>query len=93
MILQFIITFLPSENDELNSDTDRLIEEGEGSGCGISWLCDPDGLFHRLIALSLMSLLGFGAYFCMDNPGALQVTIIDFFYSSCKRKKGIEIYN
>ena len=91
MIFQFIITFLPSENDELNSDTDRLIEEGEGSGCGISWLCDPDGLFHRLIALALMSLLGFGAYFCMDNPGALQVRIIYFFYSRVKKEKKFTI--
>ena len=65
--------------DESQRDNDRLIESSETRGCGISWLCDPDALCHRLIALSLMSLLGFGAYFCMDNPGALQV-VIDHFY-------------
>jgi hypothetical protein len=29
-------------------------------------------LCHRVIALTLMCLLGFGSYFCFDNPGALQ---------------------
>ena len=65
-------------DDESQRDNDRLIESSETRGCGISWLCDPDALCHRLIALSLMSLLGFGAYFCMDNPGALQVVIVHF---------------
>lgn len=59
--------------EESEQETNRLIEDSDVSGCGISWLCDPDALCHRLIALALMSLLGFGAYFCMDNPGALQV--------------------
>jgi len=27
---------------------------------------------HRVFALALMCLLGFGSYFCFDNPGALQ---------------------
>jgi len=39
----------------------------EGSCC-----CHPQALFHRLIALVFMCLLGFGSYFCFDNPGALQ---------------------
>ena len=74
------IRFFKLENEESVRDTDRLIDDAETSGCGISWLCDPDALCHRLIALALMSLLGFGAYFCMDNPGALQVMIHTFFH-------------
>ena len=34
---------------------------------------DPRSRCHRLVALILMCLLGFGSYFCMDNPAALQV--------------------
>jgi hypothetical protein len=33
---------------------------------------DPNALCHRIIALALMCTLGFGSYFCYDNPGALQ---------------------
>lgn len=32
----------------------------------------PNGPGSRMIALLLMSLVGFGAFFCFDNPGALQ---------------------
>ncbi|XP_005393164.2 PREDICTED: major facilitator superfamily domain-containing protein 1 isoform X2 [Chinchilla lanigera] len=37
-----------------------------------SALCDPGRLAHRLVVLLLMCLLGFGSYFCYDNPAALQ---------------------
>ena len=63
-----------SGTEESEQDTDRLLEDSNTSGFGISLICDPNSIFHRLLALALMSLLGFGAYFCMDNPGALQVT-------------------
>ncbi|GJQ70395.1 hypothetical protein Trydic_g22824 [Trypoxylus dichotomus] len=33
--------------------------------------CDPRGKCHRFIALVFMCFLGFGSYFCYDNPGAL----------------------
>ncbi|KRT85788.1 membrane transporter [Oryctes borbonicus] len=33
--------------------------------------CDPRGKCHRFIALLFMCFLGFGSYFCYDNPGAL----------------------
>jgi hypothetical protein len=46
------------------------------TGCGASFCCDPRSRFHRFIALVLMCLLGFGSYFCFDNPGALQVLMI-----------------
>ena len=35
--------------------------------------CDPQSSFHKGIALVLMCSMGFGSYFCYDNPGALQV--------------------
>ena len=40
-----------------------------------SCLCHPQALMHRIMALMLMCLLGFGSYFCYDNPGALQSEI------------------
>ncbi|XP_004704171.1 major facilitator superfamily domain-containing protein 1 isoform X1 [Echinops telfairi] len=38
-------------------------------------LCDPSRLAHRLLVLALMCFLGFGSYFCYDNPAALQTQI------------------
>ncbi|KAJ1088043.1 hypothetical protein NDU88_001202 [Pleurodeles waltl] len=37
--------------------------------------CDPSTLGHRLIVLGLMCFLGFGSYFCYDNPAALQIQV------------------
>lgn len=34
--------------------------------------CHPTGKAHRFIVLTFMCFLGFGSYFCYDNPGALQ---------------------
>jgi len=34
--------------------------------------CDPRHWVHRYIALIFMCFLGFGSYFCYDNPGALE---------------------
>ncbi|KAH8241780.1 hypothetical protein KR026_011604 [Drosophila bipectinata] len=34
--------------------------------------CMPTSKSHRFMALVFMCLLGFGSYFCYDNPGALQ---------------------
>ena len=33
---------------------------------------NPVSLLSRALALLLMSAVGFGAFFCFDNPGALQ---------------------
>ncbi|XP_050307536.1 major facilitator superfamily domain-containing protein 1-like [Anthonomus grandis grandis] len=33
--------------------------------------CHPSGKAHRFIALVFMCFLGFGSYFCYDNPSAL----------------------
>lgn len=50
-------------------------EEDKNPGCDIG-LCDPRRPLHRFIALIFMCLLGFGSYFCYDNPGALQDTFM-----------------
>jgi len=49
------------------SDMEVELEGWEGSCC-----CHPQAFMHRVMALILMCLLGFGSYFCFDNPGALQ---------------------
>ncbi|XP_032661396.1 lysosomal dipeptide transporter MFSD1 isoform X2 [Chelonoidis abingdonii] len=38
-------------------------------------LCDPRRLAHRLLVLVFMCFLGFGSYFCYDNPAALQTQV------------------
>uniref|UniRef100_A0A1A9VXR8 Lysosomal dipeptide transporter MFSD1 n=1 Tax=Glossina austeni TaxID=7395 RepID=A0A1A9VXR8_GLOAU len=43
----------------------------EPVGCS-SACCNPTSSLHRFLALIFMCLLGFGSYFCYDNPGALQ---------------------
>ena len=43
------------------------------TGCAGSCCCHPNAFCHRMIALFLMCMFGFGSYFCYDNPGALQV--------------------
>ncbi|TRY77914.1 hypothetical protein TCAL_07172 [Tigriopus californicus] len=47
------------------------------TGCAGSCCCHPKSFCHRLTALILMCLLGFGSYFCFDNPGALQREVKD----------------
>jgi len=46
--------------------------EVELDGCAGSYFCHPQKFGHRFLALALMCLLGFGSYYCMDGPGALQ---------------------
>ncbi|KAG4066419.1 hypothetical protein HA402_007055 [Bradysia odoriphaga] len=53
----------PSNDNELDVQTDC---------CSKFACCDPKSTFHRFLALMLMCLIGFGSYFCYDNPGALQ---------------------
>ncbi|XP_022183884.1 major facilitator superfamily domain-containing protein 1 [Nilaparvata lugens] len=45
-------------------------------GCADTFT-DPTRGGHRFIALILMCLIGFGSYFCYDNPAALQDAFID----------------
>ncbi|KAL7741008.1 hypothetical protein ACLKA6_013448 [Drosophila palustris] len=49
------------------STRDTVLAVPTDPGC-----CDPDSTPHRFLALVFMCLLGFGSYFCYDNPGALQ---------------------
>ena len=57
-----------STTEQSNINVQEADEEFQGNCC-----TDPRSRCHRLIALILMCLLGFGSYFCMDNPAALQV--------------------
>lgn len=42
-----------------------------------SWsICNPRKSLHRYFVLIFMCFLGFGSYFCYDNPGAIQKQII-----------------
>ncbi|KAM3929935.1 lysosomal dipeptide transporter MFSD1 isoform 2-T2 [Leptodactylus fuscus] len=38
-------------------------------------ICDPSRFAHRSVVLVLMCFLGFGSYFCYDNPSALQTQV------------------
>ncbi|XP_058453968.1 major facilitator superfamily domain-containing protein 1-like isoform X2 [Malaya genurostris] len=53
-------------------DDDDGDREQQPVGCGSSACCNPSSALHRFMALILMCLVGFGSYFCYDNPGALQ---------------------
>nr|XP_055051865.1 major facilitator superfamily domain-containing protein 1 isoform X1 [Misgurnus anguillicaudatus] len=57
----------------LNEDDD---EDDEGVLESMSPLCDPRHLLHRIVVLCFMCFLGFGSYFCYDNPAALQTQVI-----------------
>ena len=54
-------------------ETSPLISPLE-TPCTRVW--SPTSLATRVTALVLMSLVGFGAFFCFDNPGALQTEVI-----------------
>lgn len=46
------------------------------TGCADTF-SDPKRGGHRFIALILMCIIGFGSYFCYDNPAALQDNFIE----------------
>lgn len=54
-------------------------DEANPGAPAASWalpaLCDPSHLVHWLLVLLPMCFLGFGSYFCYDNPAALQTQI------------------
>ena len=60
-----------------NSSEDN-VKNTNGEACPrehwSSWF-GADGLITRISALILMSIIGFGAFFCFDNPGALQTEV------------------
>ncbi|XP_069562388.1 lysosomal dipeptide transporter MFSD1 isoform X2 [Brachyistius frenatus] len=47
-----------------------------GPGRPMAAICDPSHLLHRVVILVFMCFLGFGSYFCYDNPAALQTQLI-----------------
>ena len=53
--------------DEDDDDSRPL----KSSSC-INFVCDPSKFAYRYFALIFMCMLGFGSYFCYDNPAALQ---------------------
>lgn len=55
------------ESDPLVQYSDKEAKEG----C-IGYMCNPRKAFYRYFALIFMCMLGFGSYFCYDNPAALQ---------------------
>ncbi|XP_056329392.1 major facilitator superfamily domain-containing protein 1 isoform X1 [Danio aesculapii] len=59
----------------LDEDKD---EDGDDKGRSVHLnpLCDPNHLLHRIVVLIFMCFLGFGSYFCYDNPAALQSQVI-----------------
>ncbi|XP_062409222.1 major facilitator superfamily domain-containing protein 1 [Sardina pilchardus] len=66
------------EDEDLISEEDPLTRQGDGSGRGgrLSPICDPAHWLHRIVVLVFMCFLGFGSYFCYDNPAALQTQVI-----------------
>ena len=56
-----------------DDDTTPIIQTEPQYTGSFSFFCDPQSICHKGIALALMCSVGFGSYFCYDNPGALQV--------------------
>ncbi|XP_034484091.1 major facilitator superfamily domain-containing protein 1 isoform X1 [Drosophila innubila] len=68
------------EDEERIVDNEEVSAEAEESGgrqdnelaLPSGGCCMPSSTSHRFLALIFMCLLGFGSYFCYDNPAALQ---------------------
>lgn len=55
---------------ENGNEESTLIVSNEESCCG--GICDPNRLCFKSIVMLMLCFLGFGSYFCYDNPAALQ---------------------
>ena len=62
---------LTTSSDTSDDRTPLVDSAGYMGPCG--FFCNPQSICHKAIALALMCSVGFGSYFCYDNPGALQV--------------------
>jgi hypothetical protein len=60
----------PTERDPLIQYVDD--KEPESKQNAVNIICDPRKFYYRYFALIFMCMLGFGSYFCYDNPAALQ---------------------
>ncbi|XP_023663084.2 lysosomal dipeptide transporter MFSD1 isoform X1 [Paramormyrops kingsleyae] len=59
----------------MDGEGDSFPSRDGGSSNSMLAICDPTRLAHRFVVLLLMCFLGFGSYFCYDNPAALQTQI------------------
>ncbi|KAG8001954.1 Major facilitator superfamily domain-containing protein 1 [Nibea albiflora] len=64
------------ERQSLLGDENDGREADRGPGRPMPAICDPSHLLHRVVVLVFMCFLGFGSYFCYDNPAALQTQVI-----------------
>ncbi|XP_051934630.1 major facilitator superfamily domain-containing protein 1 isoform X2 [Hippocampus zosterae] len=52
------------------------VEESGHVGTPLPAICDPAHVLHRVVVLVFMCFLGFGSYFCYDNPASLQTEVL-----------------
>ncbi|XP_054651215.1 major facilitator superfamily domain-containing protein 1 isoform X1 [Dunckerocampus dactyliophorus] len=64
---------LGAEEDE---DSLPVRPASDQTGRPLLAICDPAHLLHRIVVLVFMCFLGFGSYFCYDNPAALQTQVL-----------------
>ncbi|KAF3847631.1 hypothetical protein F7725_020659 [Dissostichus mawsoni] len=64
------------ERQSLLGDEAEGRQAAGGPGRPLPAICDPGHLLHRVVVLVFMCFLGFGSYFCYDNPAALQTQVI-----------------
>lgn len=60
------------ENEEVSAAEESGGRQDNELALPSGGCCMPSSTCHRFLALIFMCLLGFGSYFCYDNPGALQ---------------------
>uniref|UniRef100_A0A8C9ZQQ1 Lysosomal dipeptide transporter MFSD1 n=1 Tax=Sander lucioperca TaxID=283035 RepID=A0A8C9ZQQ1_SANLU len=82
------------ERQSLLGDGDEGSSTGRhtagGAGRPMLAICDPSHILHRVIVLIFMCFLGFGSYFCYDNPAALQTQVIQDL--SLNTKEFMQLY-
>ncbi|KAM8852933.1 lysosomal dipeptide transporter MFSD1 isoform 1-T1 [Synchiropus picturatus] len=64
----------PEERRSLLGNEDEGSPRGPGRP--MSAICDPNHVLHRVVVLIFMCFLGFGSYFCYDNPASLQTQVL-----------------
>ncbi|KAJ8368807.1 hypothetical protein SKAU_G00088350 [Synaphobranchus kaupii] len=65
-----------AETEDLLNEYEPLQPRADsGARKPLAAVCDPSRLAHRVVVLTFMCFLGFGSYFCYDNPAALQIQV------------------
>ncbi|UXI20375.1 GRIP and coiled-coil domain-containing protein 2-like [Sarcoptes scabiei] len=67
------LSFVNNEDDDEDNSSNR---SSASCFCFPERCCHPSSRIHRYFVLIFMCFLGFGSYYCYDNPGALQKQII-----------------